>query len=376
MFPAAQRGIAISMYTAAPFIGPCLGPVIGGFLGMTRGWRWVEGLLAILTGFLFFIITTFLPETYAPVLLRRRAAKLTQITGNIHVSRPDLARKSKPSLFSTLKTALSRPWIMLFTEPIVLLLSIYMAIIYGTLYMLFAAYPIIFQEIRGWNQGVGGLPFLGVLVGTLAAALYNFPEHKRYRAKIQTKKATPEDRLPSSMVGAIAAPIGLFWFAWTNGPSIHWMSSIAAGAPFGFGLVLVFLSVMNYLVDSYAIFAASVLAANTALRSLFAAAFPLFTTYMYHGLGTNWAASIPAFLALACAPFPFIFYKYGPAIRSRCKFAAQAEEYLGSIQGGPISERVELKSQMSPPQNQNQAQGAYNDILAKKTMKQTVMTMT
>ena len=154
------------------------------------------------------------------------------------------------------------------------------------------------------------------------------------------------------------------------------MSSIAAGAPFGFGLVLVFLSVMNYLVDSYAIFAASVLAANTALRSLFAAAFPLFTTYMYHGLGTNWAASIPAFLALACAPFPFIFYKYGPAIRSRCKFAAQAEEYLGSIQGGPISERVELKSQMPPPQHQNQAQGAYNDILAKKTMKQTVMTMT
>lgn len=62
------------------------------------------------------------------------------------------------------------------------------------------------------------------------------------------------------------------------------MSSIAAGAPFGFGLVLVFLSVMNYLVDSYAIFAASALAANTALRSLFAAIFPLFTTYMYHGL--------------------------------------------------------------------------------------------
>lgn len=210
MFPAAERGIALSMYTAAPLIGPCLGPVIGGFLGMTRGWRWVEGLLAILTGFLFLIIAIFLPETYAPVLLRRRAAKLAQLTGDIYLSKTDIDRKGTPSLFRTLSTALSRPWTLLFTEPIVLLLNIYMAIIYGTLYMLFAAYPIVFQEIRGWNQGIGGPPFLGVLVGTLAAAVYNFLEHKRYRAKIMTKKPAPEDRLPPSMIGAIAAPIGQF----------------------------------------------------------------------------------------------------------------------------------------------------------------------
>lgn len=63
------------------------------------------------------------------------------------------------------------------------------------------------------------------------------------------------------------------------------MVSIAAGAPFGFGLVLVFLSVFNYLIDAYTIYSASVLAANSALRSLFGAAFPLFTSYLYSGLG-------------------------------------------------------------------------------------------
>lgn len=79
--------------------------------------------------------------------------------------------------------------------------------------------------------------------------------------------------------------MGLFWFAWTNYPSINWAPSIIAGAPFGFGMVLVFLSIMNYLIDSYVIFAASVLAANSVLRSLFGAIFPLFTTYMYQNLG-------------------------------------------------------------------------------------------
>jgi hypothetical protein len=93
-------------------------------------------------------------------------------------------------------------------------------------------------------------------------------------------------------------------------------------------MVLVFLSIMNYLIDAYVIYAASVLAANSVLRSLFGAAFPLFCPYMYQNLGIHWASSVPAFLALACVPFPFLFYKYGSAIRERCKFAAEAAAFL------------------------------------------------
>ena len=76
------------------------------------------------------------------------------------------------------------------------------------------------------------------------------------------------------------------------------------------------------------IFAASVLAANSILRSLFGAIFPLFTTYMYRDLGNHWASSVPAFLALACVPFPFLFYKYGARIRAKCEFAAEAARVL------------------------------------------------
>ncbi|KKK16659.1 hypothetical protein P175DRAFT_0506332 [Aspergillus ochraceoroseus IBT 24754] len=329
LFPASQRGIAMSVFACAPFLGPVIGPVVGGFVGMNVGWRWVMGVLAIFSGALWIIGTVLVPETYGPVLLQKRAKTLSKITGKVYRSKVEV-EQGKKSLYSALKMALSRPWLLLFREPIVLLLSIYMAIVYGTLYMMFAAFPIVYQELRGWNQGVSGLAFLGMMVGMMLAIIYTLFDNKRY---IDTQKAhggfaPPEARLPPCLVASIAIPVGLFWFAWSNSPSIHWMASVAAGAPFGFGMVLVFLSLMNYLIDAYTIFAASVLAANSVLRSLFGAVFPLFTTYMYQDLGIHWASSVPAFLALACVPFPFLFYKYGATIRTRCKYSAKSDAFM------------------------------------------------
>ncbi|KAJ5784595.1 uncharacterized protein N7503_009807 [Penicillium pulvis] len=96
-------------------------------------------------------------------------------------------------------------------------------------------------------------------------------------------------------------------------------------------MVFVFLGVMNYLIDAYTIYAASVLAANSIIRSCFGAGFPLFTTYMYNNLGIHWASCVPAFLSLACVPFPFIFYRYGPAIRRKCKYAAEADDFMRAL---------------------------------------------
>ena len=351
MFPAAQRGLATSIFAAAPFMGPALGPVIGGFVGENIGWRWNEGVMAIFTGVLWIVGAITIPETYAPLLLRKRAAKLSKKTGKVYRSSAEVARGPPPTLGQSLKTALSRPWILLFREPIVLLLSIYMAIIYGTLYMMFAAFPIVFQQERGWSEGVGGLAFIGVAAGMLVAVGYTIPDNKRYmKAEAVAKQngargAPPEARLPPSLIGSVCLPIGLFIFAWTNYPSIHWIVCIIFTAPFGFGMVLVFLSIMNYLIDAYTIYAASTLAANSVLRSLFGAIFPLFTTYMYTNLGIHWASSIPAFLALACVPFPFLFYKYGPAIRMKCKFAREADEAMERLHNARRNNKADESSE-------------------------------
>ena len=87
LFTAKERGLAMSLFSIAPFMGPVLGPIVGGFLGMTEGWRWVEGLMAIFSGTVWIIGILLVPETYPPVLLRKRAETLSKMTGKVYRSR-------------------------------------------------------------------------------------------------------------------------------------------------------------------------------------------------------------------------------------------------------------------------------------------------
>ncbi|PGH05358.1 hypothetical protein AJ79_06827 [Helicocarpus griseus UAMH5409] len=328
IWPDKQRGRGMITFSSAPLFGPVIGPVVGGFLGQSAGWRWVQGFLAIMGGVCCILLALVLPETYAPVLLVQRANRLSRMKGRIFISKLEKGQDKKSLLLGTMKIALVRPWALLFFEPIVLLLTVYMAILYGTLYLFFAAFPIVYQEYRGWNQGIGGLSFLGLAVGIAIGILYMFYVDALYQKSSPSQlEHQPETRLPPALVGCVAIPVGLFWFAWANSPSVHWIVSVAAQAPFGFGFVLVYVSVQNYLVDAYTIYAASVLAANAMLRSLFGAAFPLFTAHMYNGLGIHWASCVPGFLALACVPFPFAFHRYGKRLRKKCRFAAKAAQH-------------------------------------------------
>jgi MFS family permease len=127
LFPAEQRGLATAFFAAAPFLGPTLGPIVGGFVGEAEGWRWIMGLMAIFTGALWILCTLMVPETYPPVLLSMRAKKLSKITGRIYKSRLEFDMK-KRTTSQVFQTSLARPWALLLREPIVLLLSTYMAI--------------------------------------------------------------------------------------------------------------------------------------------------------------------------------------------------------------------------------------------------------
>lgn len=207
--------------------------------------------MSIFTGVVWIISTFVIPETYAPYLLRRRADALSKQTGKVYISKLD-AGKPRHTVAAQFKIALLRPWILLFKEPIVLLTAIYMSIIYGTLYLCFAAFPIVFQQGRGWSPGIGGLAFVGIAVGVIIAVIGTTLDQKRYVrvAEANGGAAPPEARLPPTLVGSILIPVGLFWFAWTNGPDIHWIVSIIGSAFFATGLVTVFLSLLNYLIDS------------------------------------------------------------------------------------------------------------------------------
>ncbi|EKG12692.1 Major facilitator superfamily [Macrophomina phaseolina MS6] len=354
LFDAKERGLAMSLFSLTPFLGPVLGPVVGGFLGETEGWRWIGRLMTIFSGFLWILGTAIVPETYAPVLLRSRASKLSKITGKVYYTKHDIDR-GPLTVGEIIQTNLIRPWMLLFREPIVLIFSVYLAIIYGILYMLFGAFPIVYQQERGWSQGIAGLPFLAVAIGMVLAVVYSvLIEQPRYLRAVKAYHgfAPPEARLPATAVGALALPVGLFWHAWTNSPSVPWPASVAAAIPFGFGMVLVFIGVLSYLIDAYTMYAASALAANTVLRSLFGAAFPLFTRQMFDKLGIHWAPSLAGFLALACLPFPLLFYKYGKQIRLKSKYAAEADAFMVGLRARmqtAASQRTETAGASAAP---------------------------
>ena len=231
-----------------------LGPIIGGFVNEHKGWRWLLGLIAIFGGVIWVVTTLVSLETYAPVILRRRAKILSKTTGKIYVSRIDAGQPPK-ALFQELAIALTRPWVLLFFEPIVLLTSLYISFVYGTLYMFFSGFPIIFQVTRGWSQGSAGLPFIGVAVGVLLALVAAGLDNKRYvrqflAAEADGHRIEPEARLRTAMSGSIVLPIGLFLFAWTTYPSVHWILPTIGGTLFSCGLVMVFISLISYSIDS------------------------------------------------------------------------------------------------------------------------------
>lgn len=172
--------------------------------------------MGILAGACWLLGLSLVPETYAPLLLKKRAQALSSKTGRLYVSEYEQQGKvDSPSVI--LKKALLRPWQLLFIEPIVLILSIYTAIVYGTLYMLFGAYPVVFQLERGWSAGEGGLAFLGIAVGMILALPAVAGINLWYMKVAQRSEggvAPPEARLPGGMLGGIAVPAGMFWFAW------------------------------------------------------------------------------------------------------------------------------------------------------------------
>ncbi|KAK4935469.1 hypothetical protein LTR10_023485 [Elasticomyces elasticus] len=335
MFSPAQRGLAMVIYCVAPFLGPVVGPVMGGFISENVGWRWVQGLCCILVGIIGMLGIISSSWKHWPVLTgaaMRRAKHLSITDGKIYISVLERSQgKKKPS--EVFKRALLRPWVLLFLEPIGLVASTYMAIIYGTVYLFMGAMPVVYNQDRQWSEGIGGLAFLGIAVGIILGVVYSiYDNDRRYMKLFLSQKATAEARLPPAIVGALALPVGMFAFAWTIYPSIHWSVGIILTAPFGAGCVLVIMPLINYLIDSYTIYAASVLAAAAIFRAIVGAAFPLFTNQLYAGLGVHWASSIPAFLTLLCMPFPLIMHRYGRMLRMKCKYSFEAAEMMKRMQ--------------------------------------------
>ncbi|KAF6815013.1 polyamine transporter 3 [Colletotrichum musicola] len=324
-----KRGRAISMWALGPLLGPCIGPVAGGYLIERVGWSQggVFSILALL----------IMRETYAPVLMERKTQRLRKITGN-----DALRSKLDTHGGNKIRMAIVRPLKFLFATPLLTTIAVYVGILYGIMYLLITTFSFVYAGQYNFGEGTTGLSFLPAGVGTMIGVLSfgHLQDYLVHRAKKNMQpgdKYKPEVKLkPWVMIPTgLTLPMGLFIYGWTTYYKVHWIVPMIGVVIFSTGLTgttasstlitqnqgcqltVVQMCVQNYQMDSYPRYAASGSAAVMLLRSLIGALLPLGGLKMYGALGLGWGNSLLAFMCLILVPIPVLLYFYGRRLRQR-----------------------------------------------------------
>ncbi|OKL61513.1 hypothetical protein UA08_03102 [Talaromyces atroroseus] len=303
--PIEKRGAAEAFFGLGPLLGPALGPVIGGFVAEGKGWRWTFWVVAIAGGAASIGTLVFMSETRPNTLIERKASYLRHTTGN-----------------PRLRSRLIRPTKLFIFSPIVLVISVYVALIFGLLYLLFATFSMVFECQYGFRTGVSGLAYLGLGVGELLGLfIFGILSDRLMKAKMaadRVKVPKPEYRLVLMMWFPPVIGPGLFMYGWSAYYKVQWIVPILGTFIVGFGSFFVIMPSQLYLVDLFGSeAAASALGASILLRSLFGTFLPLAESHIYSVLNYGWGNTLLGFLALAFAPVPILLYRYGEGLRSR-----------------------------------------------------------
>lgn len=343
IFGPVHRTIAWPVIALASFFGTAFAPVPGAWIYQEDiYWRWAEWIPVILSGSTLILTLLFLPETFSPILLSWRAKHLRDITGeNRFKAELDL----QDTFQKRLRTAFTRALHMITREPVVVLLGSWLVLEYIVIFGLLQGMTYVFGHTYNFDRGLIGTCFIAIIVGvalwtSMVPIYYVYYKRKVRRlheaitgnANEDLVRAAnlpgqdlpdPEYRLWSALFAAPAFPIALFWLGWTNYSWISPWSSLGAVALLGFSWAGIYVTVYQYLLDTYGIYAGSALAIITCWRYLASGAVNLFSRPMYDGLGVHWTETMLGCIAVLQMPLPILFYFYGPQIRARSNFAGR-----------------------------------------------------
>ncbi|VTT79140.1 unnamed protein product [Fusarium fujikuroi] len=331
--------VAAQLTTSLYLLGFCTGPFLFGPLSEFYDRQW----LLYLTFFLYFCFTflTAWPPDLGSLLMGGFpagyfAAGPFAIVPGVLVDLWDKCESGNAMgiMICLYKTALTRPWVLLF-DTISLLCCLYSCIITALQYMLFSIYPIVFQDLRGWNPAVSQLPVLGQAVSAVFGLLMVLYHTRRRKAKVNMgREVVPEDHMVLAMIGGVGLPISMLWLCWSAqyrsvycyiltirhsrgfvSSSAHWIVPTAGGTVLATCLMLIHVSCFSYVADTYADYAASIIASNIVARCIGSAGAPIFTSQTFEALGMGGGGSLIAGVAALLAVIPFLFYRYRHTIQ-------------------------------------------------------------
>jgi MFS family permease len=241
LMAAEKRTGAMGIYIIGVVLGPSIGPVIGGYITPAQGWRWTFWVVVIASGVMAIVAVLFVQESYPYVLLKRKTQRLRNETGNVHLRSALDTGKTPRELFAF---SIFRPLKMLLS-PIVFILSLYAAVVYGYLYLCFTTFEVVFSGQYGFGSGESGLATLGLGIGSVIGCFVCGVSINAISKHLVAKNGgepKPEYRLPPMIFGAFTIAIGLFWYGWSAEARAHWIVPILGTGFIGIGVILTYVS--------------------------------------------------------------------------------------------------------------------------------------
>jgi hypothetical protein len=202
---------------------------------------------------------------------------------------------------------------MLATQPIIQIIAVYMALLYGTMFLFLFMHPTLWVQRYGQIVRVGSLNYISaalefvigvqrkshsstgvhLLTATVTGHL-NDRVYAALKARSSNNMGRPGFRVPMMTVGTFLVPVGLLWWGWSGEKHLHWIMPNIGCSIFTAGVYTCSSCVSVYVIDAYTKYAASAVSTNLVLRSCFAAFFPIFALYMFDKLGFGWSATVLA----------------------------------------------------------------------------------
>lgn len=318
---------AMTTWVLSIFCAPAIGVVVSGFAIPVLGWRFSMWEILIASAPIL-ILLMLLPETSAATILHRRARRLEQNDRTKSCQYQTVADVQHHDLsFAVLvREALLIPTKITLLDPAILFLNCYTSLTYGIYYSFFEAFPLVYQEIYGFNLGEMGLAFLAIVVGScIAFVIYNLYIHRVYvpttrQGHKEGRKTKPEDVLKPALYACFGPAIGLFLFGWAARPEVHWIVPTIGIVIYPACVFILMQCVFLYIPACYPHYAASVFAATDFTRSAFACGAVLFSRPLYVNLGLGPGCSLLAGLTVGCVVGIHLLYRCGEALRLRSRF--------------------------------------------------------
>lgn len=229
----------MAVYQLAPVLGPAIGPIVGAYICQYGSWRWAFWGIAIFSFCLQVVAQFCLQETYAPRILHLKAKKLREST-----SSPSFQTEGElqhRTLSKLLRVSLSRPWVLLGTQPIIQIFALYQAFNFGMLYLLISGFPPLWEGRYGMSKGPASLNYISLAAGSLIGVNICGPLtdtiycrlKMRYGIK-DNEPGVPEFRIPLMIPASFISPLGIFLFAWSAEAKVHFLVPNVSFPPLSF----------------------------------------------------------------------------------------------------------------------------------------------